>query len=182
MSSEINDLIDYWYSEDIAKYWFNSTEIIDSQIRQRYESLWQAAKDGELDHWMESAQGCLALIIILDQLPLNMFRGMAKSFSTELQAIKVAHHAIEKGFDKIISKQQLAFLYMPLMHSEKLDDQDLSVRCFELAGLDENAKFAMHHRDIVRRFGRFPHRNEVLGRESSEQELTYLSSSDAFTG
>lgn len=182
MSSEINELIDYWYSEDISRYWFNSTEIIDDQIRQRYESVWQAAKDGKLDHWMEFAQGCLALIIVLDQLPLNMFRGMAKSFSTEFKAIKVAHHTIEKGFDKLIPKQQLAFLYMPLMHSENLQDQDLSVNCFEQAGLDENTKFAEHHRDIVKRFGRFPHRNKVLGRESSEQELVYLSSEGAFTG
>lgn len=182
MTSQINDLINYWFSEDMSRHWFNSTETIDSQIRQRYESLWQHAADGQLDHWMESAQGCLALIIILDQLPLNMFRGQEKSFTTESQAIKVAHYAIAKGFDKLISKQQLAIFYMPLMHSENLQDQDLSIRCFEVAGLEENAKFARHHRDIVRRFGRFPHRNAILGRDSNELELEYLASAEAFTG
>ncbi|MFW2374131.1 MAG: DUF924 family protein [Gammaproteobacteria bacterium] len=182
MSSQIDEIIDYWYSDNMSRHWFNSTDVIDEQIRNRYEVLWQSARDGRLNHWMESAQGCLALIIILDQLPLNMFRGQAESFSTEQQAIIVARYAIDKGFDKSIPKQQLAFLYMPLMHSENIQDQNLSVSCFETAGLDENAKFARHHRDIVIRFGRFPHRNAILNRDSSEQERVYLASVGAFTG
>jgi len=182
MTSEINDLIDYWYSDEISRYWFNSTELIDQQIRQRYLTLWQSARDGKLDHWMQSAEGCLALVIVLDQLPLNMFRGQAESFSTEQQGVKVAHYAINKGFDQSIQKQQQAFLYMPLMHSENIQDQDLAVSCFEKMGLEENAKFARHHRDIIIRFGRFPHRNVILNRKNSEQERTYLASSEAFMG
>ena len=182
MISEARELIDYWYSEDMSSHWFNSTEEIDRQLREKYQSLWQTARDGQLDHWMDSPQGCLALIILCDQLPLNMFRGEAHSFSTESKAITVAHYAIEQGFNKLIPRQQLAFLYMPLMHSENLEDQDLAVSSFEQAGLDENAKFARHHREIVRRFGRFPHRNAILGRNSSEEELAYLASDEAFTG
>ena len=182
MSSQINEVIDYWYSDRMSSHWFNSTQSIDQEIRQRYLGLWKSARDGELEHWLESALGSLALIIVLDQFPLNMFRAQAESFSTELQAITVAHYAIEKGFDQSIPKQQLAFLYMPLMHSENIQDQNLSVSCFEQAGLDENVKFARHHRDIILRFGRFPHRNAILNRESSELERIYLASSDAFTG
>jgi len=182
VTGEINDLINYWYSENMSRHWFNATDEIDSQIREEYEALWQAARNGELNQWMDSAQGCLALNIILDQFPLNMFRGQAESFSTEQQAVKVAHYAINKGFDQSIPKQQLAFLFMPLMHSENIQDQDLAVSCFEKAGLEENAKFARHHRDIVMRFGRFPHRNVILNRENSQQERIYLASSEAFTG
>lgn len=182
MSSHINEIIDYWYSDDMSSHWFNSTESIDQEIREQYLSLWQSASDGKLEHWTESALGCLALVIILDQFPLNIFRGNSESFSTESQAIKVTRHAINKGFDKKIPKQQLAFLYMPLMHSESIQDQNLSVSCCEKAGLDENIKFARHHRDIVKCFGRFPHRNAMLGRDSNEQELAYLASEEAFTG
>lgn len=97
-------------------------------------------------------------------------------------AIKVAKNAIEKGFDKSLEKEQVVFLYMPLMHSENIEDQNLSVSLFEKAGLVENSRFAKHHRDIILKFGRFPHRNEILKRKSSEEELEYLDSDEAFKG
>jgi len=176
------DILDFWYAPDMRRSWFNSTPELDASIRERFEPLWEAAVRGELDAWRSSPQGCLALAIILDQFPLNMFRGTAKSFSSEGQAIAAAKQAIAQGYDRQIDKAQLAFLYMPLMHSEDLADQDLSVALFAAAGLENNLRFAQHHRDIVRRFGRFPHRNTILGRSSSAEELAYLESKEAFKG
>ena len=176
------DILDFWYAPEMRSSWFNSTPELDTQIRARFEPTWEAAVRGELDAWLGSPAGCLALAIILDQFPLNMFRDTAKSFSSEGQAIGVAKQALEKGFDQHIDPAQLAFLYMPLMHSEDLADQDLSVELFAAAGLDNNLRFAQHHREIVRRFGRFPHRNAILGRTSTPQEIAYLDSKEAFKG
>lgn len=175
-------IIEYWYSDKIKSGWFNSTEKLDKEIKDNYEYVWKNAIRGEYKDWKNTAEGCLALAIIFDQFPLNMFRGEVESFSTEVMAIKVAKHAIEKDFDQAINKEQLAFLYMPLMHSENIDDQNLSVNLFEKSGLIENLKFAKHHRGIVEKFGRFPHRNEILQRESSQDEIDYLNSDQAFTG
>ena len=176
------EILNFWYSEPMNQHWFKSTPEIDRNIRNQFEQLWQKAAQSKLDSWMQTAEGCLALIILLDQLPLNMFRGEAKSFSTEAQSIECALHGIMRGFDRQIPHAQLSFFYMPLMHSELLEHQDLAVQMFERAGLDDNARFARHHQGIVQQFGRFPHRNEILGRESSEAELCYLQSDQAFTG
>lgn len=175
-------IIDFWYSEEVKPAWFNSTEKLDKEIKEQFEPVWKAAIRGEFNQWKETSEGCLALAIIFDQFPLNMYRGEVKSFSTETMAVKVSRLAIEKGFDQQIEKTKLAFLYMPLMHSENLDDQNLSVSLFEKAGLEENARFARHHRDLIKQFGRFPHRNEILQRESSQSEIDYLNSDKAFKG
>lgn len=184
MSHEITPetIIEYWYSNRIKKQWFNSTEKLDQEIKDNYEVVWKNAIRGEYNDWKESTEGCLALAIIFDQFPLNMFRGEMESFSTEGMAIRITKHAIEKGYDETINKDHVAFLYMPLMHSENLEDQELSVSLFKKAGLPDNEKFAMHHRDIVKQFGRFPHRNKILQRESSQDEIDYLNSDNAFTG
>ena len=114
--------------------------------------------------------------------PLNMFRGQAKSFDTERRAADIARNAIEKKLDQQIEKDKLAFLYMPFMHSEDLIDQDMSVKLYRHNKLENNIKFAEHHREIIRRFGRFPHRNIILGRENTEAEIKYLASQKAFRG
>jgi uncharacterized protein (DUF924 family) len=176
------EIIEFWFTEPVNQQWFNSTQALDDQIRESYESLWEQAASGALDDWRKSPEGCLALVIILDQFPLNMFRGEAKSFSTEQQAVTVTKHALEQGLDQPIPRDQVAFLYMPLMHSESLADQDQSVSCFEASGLQYNLEFARHHREIVRRFGRFPHRNEILGRESTPEEREWLATDEAFKG
>ena len=175
-------LVDFWFSEATSQYWFNSTEAFDQQLRDDYAELWQQAKDGELDNWKVEPMGCLALVILLDQLPLNMFRGTAKSFSTEAQSRDVAAFAIDQGFDVDMAAKFKSFLYMPFMHSEDLQDQARSVELFNQAGLDGNYRFAKHHFGIVERFGRFPHRNDILGRESSEAEIEYLNSKEGFKG
>jgi len=177
-----SSVLDYWFSDHSKAHWFASTPEVDQEIRQRFEMTWQAASRHELDHWCDSAAGCLALTIVLDQFPLNMYRGQELSFSTEAQARNTARTAIEKGFDQQIPREQLAFLFLPFMHSESLADQEQSVQLFFNANLDDNLPFAQHHRDVIAQFGRFPHRNAILGRTSTTAELTYLASPEGFKG
>jgi uncharacterized protein (DUF924 family) len=176
------NLIEFWFSEEASKHWFNSTKAFDQTLSEAYEDTWVEAKQGKLDHWQQSATGSLALVIVLDQFPLNMFRGQVKSFSTESQSRDVARVAIDKGFDQELPASQVSFLYMPFMHSEDLDDQALGVELFNKPGLESNYRFARHHYSIVERFGRFPHRNKVFGRESSDAEIEYLDSREGFQG
>ena len=176
------EIIDFWFADDTRKLWFDSTPEFDRQLRERFLETWERACRGELEHWMSSADGCLALAIVLDQFPLNMFRGRAESFASEAQAREVSRHALEQGFDRELPPERKAFLYMPFMHSEDLEDQELSLRLFDQPGLESSLRFARHHHGIVSRFGRFPHRNAALGRESSAAEIEYLNSKEAFTG
>ena len=162
--------------------WFDSTPALDDAIRTGSKRSGSRRRQGELDHWQDTPEGALALVIVLDQLPLNMYRGRPESFATEQRAVAVAKLAVDRGYDKLIPKDRLMFMYMPLMHSEHMADQDLSVQLFGVAGLTDNLRFAEHHRGIVSRFGRFPHRNAILGRESTPEELDYLASPQAFKG
>jgi len=176
------DIINFWFSPPQNQLWFASTPAFDQQIRDQFERVWQQASNGLLDDWQKDAIGCLALVILLDQFPLNMFRGQPQSFSTEQQAVAVSKKAIDKGFDQVLQDSHKVFLYMPFMHSESIEDQNQSVALFENAVLKDNVRFAVHHRDIVSRFGRFPHRNAILGRQSSQAEIDYLHSKEAFKG
>jgi len=175
-------IIEYWYSDEVKSKWFNSTIEFDKELKSKYESVWKDALRGELISWSENAEGCLALVIILDQFPLNMFRDEVKSFSSEAMAVRISKKAIEYGFNQNVDKEKVAFLYMPLMHSENMDDQNLAVKLFEEAGLTDNLRFAKHHRDIIKKYGRFPHRNKILQRESSQDEINYLNSDKVFKG
>jgi len=182
MSTQTGDIIAFWFGEPMKQHWFRSTPALDREIRKRFESTWEQAATGKYRSWTQMPEGCLAMAIVLDQFPLNMYRGQARAFSTEAQAIAVALHAVDKGFDRQLTGQRLAFLYMPLMHSEELAHQDRSVHLFEQSGLEANARFARHHRELIRRFGRFPHRNAILGRCSTAEELAYLATKEAFKG
>ena len=175
-------ILDFWFSQPMASHWFSSSAEIDADIRKRFAGTWRSAGSGELDHWKESAEGALALCILLDQFPINMFRGQPESFATEAYAVAVTLEAVARGYDQQLAEDQLAFLYMPLMHSEIEEYQDRSVELFEAAGLEANLRFARHHRDLIKCFGRFPHRNAILGRASTQEELDYLDSDEAFTG
>lgn len=175
-------IVDFWFSEEGKPFWFNSTPEMDAWLREQYAPLVEQALAGELDQWQASPQGALALVIILDQFPLNIYRGTAKSFVGEGAARKVADLAIERGLDDGMPDVQKAFMYLPFMHSENLADQDRSVDLYRQAGLTENLKWAEHHRDIVRRFGRFPHRNDMLARECTPDEEAYLASEEGFHG
>ncbi|HEY5604047.1 MAG TPA: DUF924 family protein [Gammaproteobacteria bacterium] len=175
-------ILQFWFAETIKPLWFNSTPAFDAQLKERFLDRYHAALHGELSGWQQSAGGCVALVVLLDQFPLNMFRGQPESFAGEAKARDVARVALDNGFDQQLPNEQKAFLYMPFMHSERNEDQELSVRLYEAAGLKENLRFAIHHRDLVRRFGRFPHRNKILGRPSTVAEREYLASKEAFHG
>lgn len=167
-------IIEFWFSDEAKSLWFNSTAEFDALIRERYETIWGRARAGVYDHWAQEPLSALALVIVLDQFPLNMFRADARQYSTEAHARTIASQLIESGQDQALSDQQKAFLYLPFMHSEKLEDQDLAVSLYQKAGLEDNLRYAHHHRDVVKRFGRFPHRNQALGRASTAEELEYL--------
>jgi uncharacterized protein (DUF924 family) len=181
-SADYKDILQFWFSEGVVKLWFNSTPEFDHELREKYETVYRDALTGKYDSWMQAATGCLALIILFDQIPLNIYRGQKQSFATEARAREVASHAILQSFDQQLNDAQKAFMYMPFMHSESLEDQKRAVELFENANLKNNLRFAHHHRSIIERFGRFPHRNRILGRESTEAELEYLQSKEAFLG
>jgi uncharacterized protein (DUF924 family) len=177
-----SDLIRFWFSDEARARWFDSTPEFDRLLRDRYLDLWELARTGGLTHWASTPEGALALVIVFDQLPLNMFRGEPRCFATEATSREVAAQAIANGLDRDLGPEQQSFLYMPYMHSEDPADQDRSVALFEAAGLLDNLGYAKHHREIVRRFGRFPHRNAILGRENTPEETAWLASPDAFKG
>lgn len=180
--ADIEAVLAFWFDERVRPRWFDSTPELDEEIRRRFQSLWESAEQGGLDDWAAQPNGALALAIVLDQFPLNMFRGEPRSFATEQAAVRLARRAVREGLDQSLEPQRRVFLYMPLMHSEDPEDQDRSVHLFEASGLEQNARFARHHRELVRRFGRFPHRNAILGRQSTPEEIAYLASDEAFTG
>jgi uncharacterized protein (DUF924 family) len=176
------EILDYWFSPRLQRHWFASTPELDAEIRQRYAKLWEQAARGDLDGWQTTPEGSLGLAIVLDQFPLNMFRGTAKSFSTEARAVAVALQAVERGQDRQLPVERRAFLYMPMMHSENSTHQALSVQLFDQPGLERNLEFARHHQQLIEEFGRFPHRNAILGRPSTPAEIAYLDSPRAFKG
>jgi uncharacterized protein (DUF924 family) len=143
-------------------------------VCRRFLELWQAAANGELVSWEGSDDGALALVIVLDQFPRNMFRGDSRTYATDRQARDAAVGAIERGVDTRIDPALRPFLYMPLMHSEDLADHGRCVELFSKLGETENLKYARHHADIIRRFGRFPHRNRMLGRTTTAEEQAFL--------
>lgn len=175
-------LLAFWFSDRVRPLRFRSTTEFDQEVSERFLSLWQAARDGRPPAWRGSPGGLLALVILLDQFPLHMFRGQAEAFTTEAASRAVAAEALDLGYDREMNDEQRAFLYLPFMHSESLADQTRSVTLFEGAGLVDNLRWAHHHRELIQRFGRFPHRNALLGRSSSPEELDYLASKGAFTG
>ena len=177
-----DEVLEFWFAPELQPHWFASTAALDRGIAERFETTWQAAARGELDSWCATPRGALALIIVLDQFPLNIYRGQALSFSTEARARACAVTAIDRGWDTALHDSENRFLYLPFMHSETLANQERSVALFEITTLEGAAKWARHHREIIRRFGRFPHRNAILGRESTAEELDYLASPEAFKG
>ena len=169
------DVLAFWFAEGMNERWFKSDEAFDREVRLALKALYEQAAAGRLNDWRESARGALALVILLDQVPRNLFRGDPRAFATDAQALAVTKGALAKGLDQELRQVERMFLYLPLEHCEDLADQEL---CVQLIGaLDENpdwCDYARRHRDIVARFGRFPHRNAVLGRESTPEEAAFL--------
>jgi uncharacterized protein (DUF924 family) len=167
------DILAFWRGAGPER-WYTRDDTFDAEVRRRFFGLWQRAAAGELSSWETSDDGALALVIVLDQFPRNMFRGDARTYASDAEAREVAHRAVERGVDARIDGALREFLYLPFMHSEHLADQ---LRCIELqrtAGHTESLKWAEHHADIIRRFGRFPHRNRLLGRATTPDEQAFL--------
>ena len=178
----IKEVLEFWFTKPMSDYWFGRSTQIDDTIRERFEGLWQKGANGELQSWQNTPEGCLALCIVLDQFPLNMFRGDPTSFQTEQMAVAVAKHAIANQFHQKLPIDQVGFLFMPFMHSENIDDQNTCIELFESFDLQQSAHFAHHHKNLIKQFGRFPHRNAILGRKNTPEETQYLASDDAFLG
>lgn len=168
-------ILDFWFSEQSRPLWFTRDDAFDRTIAEHFQQDYRRVADGDLSAFPPTPEGALALVILLDQFPRNMFRGDARSFATDAAARATAEGAIKAGFDTGLTGEQRQFLYMPFMHSEDLEDQKHCVRLFMTRGDSGSAlDFAVRHLRIVERFGRFPHRNAVLGRESTAEERAFL--------
>lgn len=173
---EADAVLDYWLQEAGQQAWYTSDPGRDAEIRTRFLGLWQGAAAGRLGHWAGQPRPALALLILLDQFSRNIFRGTARAFAADPLALRAAMTALRLGHDLKIAEPERQFFYLPLMHSERLADQDRCVRLvlmrMEIHGAD-NLEHAQKHREVIRRFGRFPSRNAVLGRADSAAELAY---------
>lgn len=169
-------VLGFWFGQGDDELWFKRSDAFDAAVREALAEDYERAAAGAYDAWAETAEGCLALILLLDQVPRNLFRDDLRAFATDARALAVARRAIAEGFDQRISSQsRRRFLYLPLEHSERLADQEDGCRL--MGALDENpewAEWAVKHREVIARFGRFPHRNAVLGRDSSAAEKEFL--------
>ena len=169
------DVISFWREAGAAK-WFARDEAFDAEFRRRFESAHFAAARGEYEAWMDSAEGALALQILLDQFPRNCFRGSAHSYATDGLARHYAQRAVDAGLDREVEAPLRVFCYMAFEHSEARAHQDQAVSLIAALGDAELLRYAELHRDLITRFGRFPHRNASLGRESTQEEIDYLAS------
>jgi uncharacterized protein (DUF924 family) len=167
------DVLSFW-REAGPKRWFAQDPAFDAEIRERFLATHEAAAAGRLSAWEATAARALALVIALDQFPRNMFRGTAQAFSTDGLALAAARRAIERGFDQAIPMPERNFFYLPFEHSEKLADQEHCLALSEATGDAEAVKWAKIHLDVIRRFGRFPHRNAALNRVSTPEEIAFL--------
>jgi len=166
-------IVTFWQEAGYDK-WYKKDDAFDRDIRDRFLATHEAAALGELAAWESDTESALALIILLDQFPRNMFRGSARAFATDPLALAIAHRALKKGFDGEAPPDMRGFFYLPFQHSETLADQERSLALYRALGDDNNMKYADIHADIIRKFGRFPHRNDVLGRRTTAEEQAFL--------
>jgi uncharacterized protein (DUF924 family) len=179
------EVLDFWFGRredpgygDFREEWFRKDDAFDATVTERFADLCEEAAAGRLEGWREDPEACLALVILLDQFPRNMFRGDARTYATDARALETSEYAIERGLDRELAPFQKVFLYMPFMHSEDLDVQRRSEELFERLAAEPGGpdvrEYAVGHREIVERFGRFPHRNAILGRETTPEEAEFL--------
>jgi uncharacterized protein (DUF924 family) len=169
------DVLAFWRAAGADK-WFKKDSAFDAEIVARFAETQRAAAAGALSHWTETAEGALALLIVLDQFPRNMFRGDARAFATDAQARTIAESAIARGFDQAVPSAERMFFYLPFEHSESMADQERCIALMHATGDADLVKWAKLHADIIRRFGRFPHRNTCLGRATTREEQAFLDS------
>ena len=169
-----NKIIDFWFNELEPKQWWQKDDGLDAQIKTRFGELHHQASVSELFDWRESALGSLAEIIVLDQFSRNIYREKPAAFACDALALALAQAAIAKGFDKELTDEQRVFLYMPFMHSESKLIHKEAVKLYKALGIKNNLDFEYQHKAIIDRFNRYPHRNKILGRDSTKEELEFL--------
>ncbi len=176
------EIIHFWFDETEPQQWFQSNPAFDEKIRDRFGVMYDMAKDGLCNKWAVDAEGALALIIVLDQFPRHMFRGLPAAFATDQNALLIAKESLHKGFDQILEPVKRGFMYIPFQHSEVLSDQKKSLQLFGSMAHDNPAgdMYAKRHFVPIEKFGRFPHRNEILGRPSTPEEIEFLKTHKGF--
>jgi uncharacterized protein (DUF924 family) len=172
-------ILRYWFEELQPDAWFRSDAGVDAAIRERFGNLYEQLTQLRPEQLATPAE-CLAAVIVLDQFPRNMFRGTPRAFATDALALSISQHAIVSGLDRQLTQQQRLLLYMPFQHSEDRAVQTRSMELFTQLGLADNLDYAQRHKDIIDRFGRFPHRNAVLGRGSTTEELQFIATHRGF--
>ena len=173
MTAHPNDILGFWRSAG-PKKWFAKSDAFDQAIRLKFEPVHHAAARGEYDGWAATPDAALALLILLDQFPRNLYRNSAHAFATDPKARAIARAAVEAGFDRQVEPELRNFFYLPFEHSEDITDQDYGLALCAEAGVENDLKWATIHRDIIVRFGRFPHRNAALGRKTTPVEQEFL--------
>ncbi len=179
MNKTMTDIVHFWHTAGPSK-WFARDDAFDAELRARFLDHHFAAARREHETWLDDAEGALALILLLDQVPRNVFRDSAHAFATDPLAREYAMRAIGAGFDLRVDPALRIFMYLPFEHSETLDDQDRSVALCETLGDANYLKYAEAHRDVIRRFGRFPHRNRALARANTPEEQAWLDAGGGF--
>ena len=177
--AEMRQVLDFWLVETDPDLWFSRSDELDARIREKFSDLHERAVAGELAHWRGTPEGCLGEIILLDQFSRNLYRNDARGYAQDPQAREIMTLALARGFDAGMSKDERKFLYMPLQHSEDAADQARSIELFRALEDDDTFKYTLCHQEIIPRFGRFPHRNADLGRESTAEEMAFLEEPDS---
>jgi uncharacterized protein (DUF924 family) len=167
---DAHQVLKFWFERD-RKAWFEKNPAFDEEIRQRFLAAYELGAAGTLGAWQQASGSCLALVVLLDQFPRNMFRGTARAFAADPLAREAARTILDRGWEKAMTPDEQMFAYLPFEHSEALQDQELSLKLFEG---NANFEWARKHWEIILRFGRFPHRNAALGRESTPEEIAFL--------
>ncbi len=174
MAMETEEILAFWLDEVGPRGWYEPDAALDARVRERFGATWEAARRGGRHDWIVAPRQNLALIILLDQFPRNMFREDARAFASDARALAAAKGAVGRGFDLTIEPPARQFFYLPMMHSEVVSEQARSVRLFAMRGEGDNLDHARAHRAVIRRFGRFPYRNAALGRASTAAEREWL--------
>jgi uncharacterized protein (DUF924 family) len=174
MENSHQDIFDFWFKELTKKQWFVADLKLDKAIKERFLQTHTRATEGKLESWRGNSLGRLAEILVLDQFSRNLFRGTPAAFASDLQALNLSKEAIKLGLDQELNSSEQAFLYMPYMHSEDLKAHEEAVKLFSIPGMEGNLEFEIKHKVIIEKFGRYPHRNEVLGRTSTPEEIEFL--------
>jgi uncharacterized protein (DUF924 family) len=175
----VDDVLKFWFEEIESKAWFTKCDAFDAEVRGRFASLHESLLRDQIPV-PRTARAYLAEIIVLDQFSRNLFRNSARAYAADSKALARAKEAIQLGFDQALSDRERAFVYMPFMHSESLKDQETCVELFSKLGNAESTRYAIEHRDIVARFGRFPHRNAILERKSTPEEGAFMETHAGF--